>query len=126
VIGNRDRANFGEAIAALIPEAQFYSLGSFGLKVMEVILGRAGLYVYFNGRVKIWDTAGPLALARAAGLVCCDIYGQPLSSEPFAIDSETLAHKQTIVVGWSHYVDRFRSQLEKAVGGQLDNPVSSL
>ncbi len=124
VIGNRDRANFGAAIAELIPEVQFYSLGSFGLKVMEVVLGRAGLYVYFNGRVKIWDTTGPLALARAAGLVCCDLYGQPLSSEPAAIDADTLAHKQTIVVGWPHYVDRFRSKLEKAVGGQLEDPAS--
>ncbi|WP_254721980.1 inositol monophosphatase family protein [Kovacikia minuta] len=115
VIGNRDQAKFGEAIAHLIPAVNFYSLGSFGLKVMEVVLGRAGLYLYCNGRVKLWDTTGPLALAKAAGLVCCDLTGRPLSFAPADIDPETLAHKQAIVVGWSRYVELLLPKLEKAV-----------
>ncbi|MGA7933174.1 MAG: inositol monophosphatase family protein [Kovacikia sp.] len=120
VIGNRDQAKFGTAISERIPEAQFYTLGSFGLKVMEVILGRAGLYLYFNGRVKLWDTTGPLALARAAGLVCCDLEGRLLSSKPDDIDPETLAHKQTIVIGWSRYVELLLPNLEKAVSSVID------
>lgn len=120
VIGHRDQANFGEAIAQLIPAAQFYSLGSFGLKVMEVVMGRAGLYLYFNRRVKVWDTAGPLALAKAAGLVCCDLSGQPLRSTPDVIDPDSLAHYQPIVIGWSRYVDQFLPLLQKAVGEDLE------
>ncbi|WP_421658611.1 3'(2'),5'-bisphosphate nucleotidase CysQ family protein [Leptothermofonsia sp. ETS-13] len=115
VIGNRDRRNFGAAIAQQIPTAQFYSLGSFGLKVMEVVLGRAGLYLYFNGRVKVWDTTGPLAIAKAAGLICCDLQGYPLRSTPDAINSETLAHKQSIVIGWPHYVEPLLPKLQAAV-----------
>lgn len=115
LIGHRDQAQFGSAIAQLIPEAQFYSLGSFGLKVVDVILGRAGLYLYFNGRVKVWDTAGPLALARAAGLVCCDLEGRSLSFALDDVDDETLAHKQPILVGWSHYVELLRPKLKAAV-----------
>ncbi len=119
VIGNRDQANFGAAIAQLIPDAQFYSLGSFGLKVMEVVLGRAGLYLYCNGRVKLWDTTGPLALATAAGLTCCDLDGQPISFAPSAVDRDTLTHRQPIIVGWAHYIELLRPQLAKAVRGVL-------
>ncbi len=115
LIGHRDQARFGQAIAHLIPEAQFYSLGSFGLKVIEVILGRAGLYLYCNGRVKLWDTVGPLALAQAAGLVCCDLDGRPLGFSPRDIDSATLAHTQPILIGWSEYVDLLRPKLQAAI-----------
>ncbi|MBW4522777.1 MAG: inositol monophosphatase family protein [Scytolyngbya sp. HA4215-MV1] len=116
ILGDRDRANFGQVIAQQIPEIQFYSLGSFGLKVIELILGRAGLYVYLNRRVKLWDTTGPLALAQEAGLVCCDLAGQPLSFLPDAIDPDTLAHKQPILVGWSSYMDVLRPQIAAAIG----------
>jgi 3'(2'), 5'-bisphosphate nucleotidase len=115
LIGHRDQSRFGSAIARLIPEAQFYSLGSFGLKVVDVILGRAGLYLYFNGRVKLWDTVGPLALANAAGLVCCDLEGRSLSFSPDDVDADTLAHKQLILVGWPHYVEALRPKLKAAV-----------
>ncbi|HEY9908457.1 MAG TPA: inositol monophosphatase family protein [Thermosynechococcaceae cyanobacterium] len=115
IIGYRDQKQFGQAIAEFIPQVQFYSLGSFGLKVMEVVLGRAGLYLYFNRRVKVWDTAGPIALAKAAGLVCCDLDGQPISFSPEAIDLDTLAHKQVILVGWAAYVESLRPKLKAAV-----------
>ena len=115
LIGHRDQAQFGRAIAQFIPEAQFYSLGSFGLKVVDVVLGRAGLYLYFNGRVKVWDTAGPLALAKAAGLVCCDLEGRSLSFSHDDVDGETLAHKQPILVGWSRYIELLRPKLKAAV-----------
>jgi 3'(2'), 5'-bisphosphate nucleotidase len=121
VIGNRDRAKYGQAIAELIPAVQFHSLGSFGLKVMEVVLGHAGLYLYFNGRVKVWDTTGPLALAQAAGLVCCDLQGNSLSSSPKGVDIETLTHRQPIVIGWSHYVEPLLPLLEKAVDDRLED-----
>ncbi len=117
LIGTKDVRRFGESILQLIPEAQFNCIGSFGLKVLEVIQGRAGLYVYGNRRVKLWDTAGPLALAQMAGLVCCDLAGDPLRFTPDAVDIETLAHQQTIVVGWPHYVEALRSRLQQAITG---------
>ncbi|QIZ69306.1 3'(2'),5'-bisphosphate nucleotidase CysQ family protein [Oxynema aestuarii] len=116
VIGDKDERNFGEAIARQIPGGvEFYSLGSFGLKVMEVICGRAGLYIYLNGRVKVWDTAGPVALARAAGLTCCDLDGNPLSFDPEAIAPDTLAHLQPILIGWPSYIEAWRSPIREAV-----------
>ena len=115
ILGDRDQKNFGSAIAQLIPGSQFYSLGSFGLKVIDVILGRAGLYLYFNGRVKLWDTVGPLALAKAAGLVCCDLDGEPLKWTSDVIDPSTLAHKQAIAVGWPEYIETLSDRIRQAV-----------
>lgn len=118
VIGDKDQKNFGSAISKLIPGTHFYSLGSFGLKVLEVIQGRAGLYLYFNGRVKLWDTTGPIALAKAAGLICCDLDGEPIRWTGDAIDPQTLAHKQPFIIGWPEYVNTHRDTLRVAVEAQ--------
>ncbi len=115
LIGYRDRARYGATIAQYIPEIQFYSIGSFGLKVMEVVQGRAGLYMYFNRRVKLWDTVGPLAIAQAAGLTCCDLAGNPIRFDADAIDLATLAHKQSILIGWDCYLESLLPQLQKAI-----------
>jgi len=115
VIGNRDRLRFGAAIARHVPQARFYSLGSFGLKVMEVLLGRAALYLYFNRRVKLWDTTGPIALANAAGLVCCDLEGKPLAFTPQAIALDSLTHQQPIVIGTAPAIEVFLPKLQSAV-----------
>ncbi|MFQ4140250.1 3'(2'),5'-bisphosphate nucleotidase CysQ [Nodosilinea sp. PGN35] len=111
VIGDKDERRFGDAIARRFPTVQFLSLGSFGLKVLAVITGRAGLYIYLNGRVKLWDTTGPLALAEAAGLVCCDLSGQPIRFTEPDVAPQTLVHHQPIVVGWPSYVEALRLPL---------------
>ncbi len=116
ILGDRDYQNFGVAITHLMPEIKFaFSQGSFGLKVMNVILGQAGLYVYLNGRVKLWDTVGPLALAQTAGLICCDLAGNPLSYAPDAMNLESLAHQQSIVVGWASYVEKLLPTIRHAI-----------
>jgi 3'(2'), 5'-bisphosphate nucleotidase len=115
LIGHKDRQRFGAALTRQIPAAQFSYVGSFGLKVMQVLLGRAGLYVYFNRRVKLWDTVGPLALAAAAGLVCCDLEGEPLRFTPDAIDAQNLAHQQAIIIGWPDYVEALLPLIQQAV-----------
>jgi 3'(2'), 5'-bisphosphate nucleotidase len=115
LLGDRDQQRFGAAIAAYLPELQFQSIGSFGLKVLEVIKGKAGLYVYLNGRVKLWDTTGPLALAETAGLVCCDLDGHPIRFDTNSIYPKTLIHRQPLVIGWPAYVDQFLPALRRAV-----------
>lgn len=115
ILGGRDQKRFGAAIAQQAPQLQPYALGSYGLKVMEVIKGQAGLYVYLNGRVKLWDTTGPLALALAAGLVCCDLDGQPIRFDATSVYPLSLIHRQPILIGWPDYVDRFRPAIRQAV-----------
>ena len=115
LLGDRDQRRFGAAISYYIPDFTFHSIGSFGLKVLEVVKGKAGLYVYLNGRVKLWDTTGPLALARAAGLVCCDLDGYPIRFDANSIYPNTLTHRQPIVIGWPTYVEKFRPLIRRAV-----------
>lgn len=117
VLGDRDQRRFGSAIATQIPNIEFYSLGSFGLKVLEVIKGNASLYLYLNGRVKLWDTVGPVALALAAGLTCCDLNGTPLQFTPDVIDLNTLIHRQATVIGWPDQVAKLLPQIRAAVAG---------
>ncbi|MEO0540096.1 MAG: inositol monophosphatase family protein [Cyanobacteria bacterium P01_A01_bin.105] len=115
LLGHRDQKRFGAAIAEYLPAAQCYSLGSFGLKVLEVIQGKAGLYVYLNGRVKLWDTVGPLAMAAAAGLTCCDLEGNPFGFAPHQVQAQTLIHKQAVILGWPSYVEALLPRLQRAV-----------
>ncbi|MDX2230255.1 MAG: inositol monophosphatase family protein [Leptolyngbyaceae cyanobacterium bins.349] len=115
MIGHRDQQRYGAAIAAQLPGVEFQFMGSFGLKVLEVILGHADVYLYLNRRVKLWDTVGPLALARSAGLACCSLEGEPIRFIPQAIDSTTLAHKQGILIGHPELVQELRPQLVAAI-----------
>jgi 3'(2'), 5'-bisphosphate nucleotidase len=115
LLGDRDQRHFGPAIAQYLPEVRFDSLGSFGLKVLEVIKGQAGLYVYLNGRVKLWDTVGPLALALAAGLACCDLDGHPIRFDASSVYPLTLIHRQPILIGWPAAVEALRPALRQAV-----------
>jgi len=115
MIGHRDHHRYGKAIEQHLPGIGFQFMGSFGLKVVEVILGNADVYVYLNRRVKIWDTAGPLALAQAAGLTCCSLEGEPLRFTPHAIDPITLTHKQAILIGQAHLLEQVRPQIVAAV-----------
>ena len=52
-------------------------MGSAGAKVAAVILGLADIYVHAGGQYE-WDSAAPVAVARAAGLHTSRIDGSPL------------------------------------------------
>ena len=51
--------------------------GSAGAKAMEVVRGRADAYLHAGGQYE-WDSAAPVAVARAAGLHTSRIDGSPL------------------------------------------------
>lgn len=65
----------GQIAAAL--DAELVPLGSAGAKVAAVVLGEADLYVHSGGQFE-WDSAAPVAVARAAGLHVSRIDGSPL------------------------------------------------
>ncbi len=113
ILSPKDDRAYGEQIRRVFPDAEFYSMGSFGLKIIEVILGKSSIYLYLNRRVKVWDTVAPLALAQIAGLVCCDLTGTPIGYD--AIDRETLAHLQVVIIGWKNTIDRYLPQLQQVL-----------
>jgi 3'(2'), 5'-bisphosphate nucleotidase len=52
-------------------------LGSAGAKTMAVVLGHVDIYLHAGGQYQ-WDSAAPIAVARAAGLHTSRIDGSPL------------------------------------------------
>jgi 3'(2'), 5'-bisphosphate nucleotidase len=58
--------------------ADLVPLGSAGAKVAAVLLGEADAYVHAGGQYE-WDSAAPVAVARAAGLHASRIDGSELS-----------------------------------------------
>ena len=52
-------------------------MGSAGAKVMAVVRDVADAYVHAGGQYE-WDSAAPVAVARAAGLFCSRVDGSPL------------------------------------------------
>jgi 3'(2'), 5'-bisphosphate nucleotidase len=62
---------------ALALDAQLVPLGSVGAKTAAVIDGTADLYIHAGGQYE-WDSAAPVAVARAAGLEACRLDGSRL------------------------------------------------
>jgi len=68
--------------------AQLVPLGSAGAKAMTVLQGRSDAYVHAGGMYE-WDSAAPVAVARACGLHTSRIDGSPLvynAADPYLPD----------------------------------------
>jgi 3'(2'), 5'-bisphosphate nucleotidase len=77
IVVSRTRApRFVRDIAELI-DAELVPHGSAGAKVAAVVSGEVDAYVHGGGFYE-WDTAAPVAVARAAGLYASRIDGAPL------------------------------------------------
>jgi 3'(2'), 5'-bisphosphate nucleotidase len=59
-------------------DAELVPLGSAGYKTSAVVLGDVDAYVHSGGQYE-WDSAAPVAVARAAGLHTSRIDGTPLT-----------------------------------------------
>jgi 3'(2'), 5'-bisphosphate nucleotidase len=68
--------------------AELVPMGSAGVKVSAVVLGDVDAYVHAGGQYE-WDSAAPVAVARAAGLHTSRLDGSPLrynQSDPLLPD----------------------------------------
>jgi 3'(2'), 5'-bisphosphate nucleotidase len=78
IVVSRSRApQFVRNISDLL-SAELVPLGSAGAKVAAVVGGEVDAYVHGGGFYE-WDTAAPVAVARAAGLHASRIDGSPLA-----------------------------------------------
>jgi 3'(2'), 5'-bisphosphate nucleotidase len=68
---------FVEALAAEI-DAELVPMGSAGVKVISVTRDLTDAYVHAGGQYE-WDSAAPVAVARAAGLSTSRVDGTPLT-----------------------------------------------
>jgi 3'(2'), 5'-bisphosphate nucleotidase len=77
VVVSRSRPpEFAAAVAAAL-EGDLVEMGSAGAKTLAVVRGEADAYVHAGGQYE-WDSAAPVAVARAAGLHASRIDGSPL------------------------------------------------
>ncbi|WP_267127741.1 inositol monophosphatase family protein [Demequina soli] len=68
-------------------DAELLPMGSAGVKIAAVVRGQVDAYVHAGGQYE-WDSAAPVALARAAGLHTSRIDGSPLvyNADPYLPD----------------------------------------
>jgi 3'(2'), 5'-bisphosphate nucleotidase len=69
-------AREADAVAAALG-GELVPLGSAGYKTVAVVRGEVDAYVHAGGMYQ-WDSAAPVAVARAAGLTTCRLDGSPL------------------------------------------------
>ena len=74
---SRSRPPAEAAAVAAVLDAELVPLGSAGYKTLAVARGEVDAYVHSGGQYQ-WDSAAPVAVARAAGLTTCRLDGAPL------------------------------------------------
>ena len=74
---SRSRPPAVATTAAAALDAELVPMGSAGWKVTAVVRGKADAYVHAGGMYQ-WDSAAPVAVARAAGLTAVRLDGSPL------------------------------------------------
>ena len=77
IVVSRSRSRFDGMLLQHELGADVYAVGSAGVKAMSVVRGEMDAYVHGGGLYE-WDSCAPVAVARAAGLVCCHLDGSPL------------------------------------------------
>jgi 3'(2'), 5'-bisphosphate nucleotidase len=74
---SRTRPTEHAAALAAALDAELVPMGSAGAKVAAVVLGDADVYAHTGGQYE-WDSAAPVAVARATGLHTSRFDGSPL------------------------------------------------
>lgn len=112
IMGSRDQRDNPHMVARLQAN-EWVAMGSIGLKVLAIINGAADVYIHGSRQLKFWDTAAPVALAKAAGLTVCDLHGEPLHFQVLeeGADAEIFRHRQTVLIGTAEGVAAARSRL---------------
>lgn len=77
LVVSRNRASREVILVAQALDCEVARLGSAGAKAMAVVLGESDIYVHAGGQHQ-WDSAAPIAVARATGLHTSRIDGSPL------------------------------------------------
>lgn len=77
VVVSRSRPPAEALLIARALDAEVVEMGSAGVKAMAVLDGGADVYAHSGGQFE-WDSAAPVAVARAAGLHCSRLDGSEL------------------------------------------------
>lgn len=92
ILGSRDKRENSWVME--VPDFEIINCGSVGLKVAKVCRNEADLYVNLSGKLKYWDTAGPLAIALAAGLEA-----GTMEKDEIEFPVNRVTHNHPVVIG---------------------------
>jgi len=90
--------------------AELVPMGSAGAKAMAVIRGEVDIYLHSGGQYE-WDSAAPVAVAKAHGLHCSRINGSPL------IYNQPQTYLPDILICRKEHADEMLAQMRKADAG---------
>lgn len=105
------RSHPSELITAVIEASggTAVAMGSAGYKVCAVVRGEADAYVHAGGQFE-WDSAAPVAVARAAGLFTSRLDGTPMRY------NQRDVYLPDLIVSAPEHVDRIRAAIDAAGG----------
>lgn len=92
IMGGRDRKS--HPWVSELPQVQVVKMGSIGLKVAKVLEGYADLYVHLAGRLKTWDTAGPIAIALGGNLEV-----GPIEGGEIVFPKDSIRLESSVIIG---------------------------
>jgi 3'-phosphoadenosine 5'-phosphosulfate (PAPS) 3'-phosphatase len=92
LMGWSDRRKFPWVMS--LPSIRFVPSESLGLKILKILEDQADLFVSLTGRVKLWDTAAPAAIAMGAQIETGTADGSPL---PYPVPR--VQHGSSVIIG---------------------------
>ncbi len=104
ILGRRDKNN--NPWLDKISDVTIIQAGGIGYKLSRILEDEADVLLHLAGRLKVWDTAGPVALALAAGL---EVGSREIDQLFYPRDSYT--HQMAIVMGKKGSLQWFRSKI---------------
>ena len=78
VVSRSHRSTTVTSVAKRLGVEKEMPLGSVGLKIAYIVMGKAEMYLSTSDRMMEWDTCAPEAILRASGGKMTDIRGEPL------------------------------------------------
>jgi len=92
MMGFRDRKNHPWVMD--LADVRLVKSGSVGLKVAKILDNEADMFIHLSGKLKVWDTAGPLAIALGAGLE-----GGQLEADGIPFELPRLQQECSVIIG---------------------------
>ncbi|HEY9785130.1 MAG TPA: inositol monophosphatase family protein [Candidatus Obscuribacterales bacterium] len=107
IMGGRDRKSHPWVME--LPQVQIVKCGSIGLKVAKVLEDAADFYVHLAGRLKTWDTAGPIAIALGGSLEV-----GPITEGEIVFPKNSVKLESSVIIGRPGCLEWSRAYIAKA------------
>lgn len=93
-----------------LEQVQLIKTGSIGVKVARILERRADLFVHMSGKLKMWDTAGPVAIALAGSLEV-----GTMQTDDLKFELPNLIHETSVIIGRKGAINWCRKFLEGSI-----------